>query len=102
MKEGGADLQLRPSFGALLSLGLPFGSEALATISYNFKDFSVAKGLKMLASLTASRTWQLDVFVTDLNVSKSIEVNGQTHVGQVMLDLVEKLGKQERTVTSPW
>lgn len=56
----------------------------------------------MLASLTASRTWQLDVFVTDLNVSKSIEVNGQTHVGQVMLDLVEKLGKQERTVTSPW
>lgn len=45
----------------------------------------------MLASLTASRTWQLNIFVTDLNVSKSIEVNGQTHVGQVMLDLVEKL-----------
>ena len=51
----------------------------------------------MLASLTASRTWQLNIFVTDLNVSKSIEVTGQTHVGQVMLDLVEKLGKHNKT-----
>jgi len=45
----------------------------------------------MLASLTASRTWMLNIFVTDLNVSKSVEVNGQTHLGQVILDLVEKL-----------
>lgn len=45
----------------------------------------------MLASLTASRTWMLNIYVTDLNVSKSVEVNGQTHLGQVILDLVEKL-----------
>lgn len=47
----------------------------------------------MLASLTASRTWMLNIYVTDLNVSKSVEVNGQTHLGQVILDLVEKLGE---------
>lgn len=47
----------------------------------------------MLASLTASRSWTLSIYVTDLNVSKTIEVNGQTHLGQVILDLVEKLGE---------
>eukprot|EP00794_Sanderia_malayensis_P020277 gene20277-22263_t len=45
----------------------------------------------MLASLNASRTWQLNIHVTDLNVEKAVNVNGQTHIGQVMLDLVEKL-----------
>ena len=45
-----------------------------------------------LASLNANRSWTLNIFVTDLNMQKNIEVNGQTHVGQVMLDLVDKLG----------
>lgn len=46
-----------------------------------------------LASLTGSRSWILSIFITDLQMQKNIEVNGQTHVGQVMLDLVDKLGK---------
>ena len=46
-----------------------------------------------LASLNASRSWHLTIYITDLQMQKTIEVNGRTHVGQVMLDLVDKLGK---------
>ena len=46
-----------------------------------------------LASLSGTRTFQLNVHVTDLHTQKSIEVNQESHVGFVMLEIVEKLGK---------
>ncbi|XP_065661828.1 fermitin family homolog 2 isoform X2 [Hydra vulgaris] len=44
-----------------------------------------------LASLTTTRTFHLNIHVTDLQTQKSIEVNQESHVGFVMLELVEKL-----------
>ena len=36
--------------------------------------------------------WNLSVYITNLSTEKSVEVNGETHVGKLMLDLVEGLG----------
>lgn len=38
-------------------------------------------------------SWVLRVFVTDLQVERSLRVKGELHVGGVMLRLVEDLGK---------
>ena len=46
-----------------------------------------------LASLSSTRSFKLNVLVTDLQTQKSIEVNNESHVGFVMLEIVEKLGK---------
>ena len=46
-----------------------------------------------LASLSSTRSFSLNVLVTDLQTQKSIEVNNESHVGFVMLEIVEKLGK---------
>lgn len=46
-----------------------------------------------LASLSATRAFNLNIHVTDLQTQKIIEVNQESHVGHVMLELVEKLGK---------
>ena len=46
-----------------------------------------------LASLSATRAFNLNVHVTDLQTQKNIEVNQESHVGHVMLEIVEKLGK---------
>ena len=45
-----------------------------------------------LASLSSTRSFSLNVLVTDLQTQKSIEVNNESHVGFVMLEIVEKLG----------
>lgn len=45
-----------------------------------------------LASLSSTRSFTLNVLVTDLQTQKSIEVNNESHVGFVMLEIVEKLG----------
>ena len=37
-------------------------------------------------------SWVLRVFVTDLNVERSLRVKGELHIGGVMLRLVEDLG----------
>jgi len=44
-----------------------------------------------LASLSSTRSFNLNVLVTDLQTQKSIEVNHESHVGFVMLEIVEKL-----------
>lgn len=44
-----------------------------------------------LASLSNTRSFTLNVLVTDLSTQKSIEVNNESHVGFVMLEIVEKL-----------
>ncbi|XP_057315795.1 fermitin family homolog 2-like [Hydractinia symbiolongicarpus] len=46
---------------------------------------------KTLASLSTTRTFTLNIHVTDLQTQKSIEVNQESHVGFVMLEIVEKL-----------
>lgn len=38
-------------------------------------------------------SWTLRVFVTDLNIERSLRVKGDLHIGGVMLRLVEDLGK---------
>jgi len=44
-----------------------------------------------LASLNGTRTFALNVHVTDLQTQKKIDVNQESHVGQIMLEIVEKL-----------
>ena len=38
-------------------------------------------------------SWELTVEVTDLQVQKTLRVTGDLHIGGVMLQLVEALGK---------
>ena len=38
-------------------------------------------------------SWVLRVYVTDLNVERSLRVKGELHIGGVMLRLVEDLGE---------
>lgn len=47
----------------------------------------------MLSNTGKKSKWNLSVFITNLSTEKSVEVNGETHVGKLMLDLVEGLGK---------
>lgn len=47
-----------------------------------------------LASLSSTRTFSLNILVTDLQTQKSIEVNQESHIGFVMLEIVDKLGKK--------
>ena len=37
-------------------------------------------------------SWQLTIFVTDLQVEKSLRVRGDLHIGGVMIKLVDSLG----------
>ena len=41
----------------------------------------------------AKPMWNLSIYITTLSTEKSVEVNGETHVGTLMLNLVEGLGK---------
>jgi len=38
-------------------------------------------------------SWQLTVFVTDLQVERNLRVRGDLHIGGVMIKLVDSLGK---------
>lgn len=38
-------------------------------------------------------SWNLTIFVTDMNVDRTMVVKGDMHIGGVMLKLVESLGK---------
>lgn len=38
-------------------------------------------------------SWELTIFVTDLQEDCTLRVKGDLHVGGVMLNLVQKLGK---------
>lgn len=44
-----------------------------------------------MSNLGKKSKWNLSVFITNLSTEKSVEVNGETHVGKLMLDLVEGL-----------
>ena len=38
-------------------------------------------------------SWQLTIFVTDLQVERSLRVRGDLHIGGVMIKLVDSLGQ---------
>ena len=38
-------------------------------------------------------TWTLTIFVTDLQVERSLRVRGDLHIGGAMIRLVDELGK---------
>lgn len=40
-------------------------------------------------------TWNLTIFVTDLQVERTLRVRGDLHIGGVMIRLVDELGKNE-------
>ena len=42
-------------------------------------------------------SWTLTVFVTDLQVERRIRVNGDIHIGGVMIRLVDNLGRKKRS-----
>lgn len=43
-------------------------------------------------------TWELTIFVTDLQVERTLRVKGDLHVGGLMLKLVEALGELSTTL----
>ena len=43
-------------------------------------------------------SWTLTVFVTDLQVERSLRVRGDLHIGGVMIRLVDELGKKKKNV----
>ncbi|KAF7274486.1 hypothetical protein GWI33_012870 [Rhynchophorus ferrugineus] len=45
-------------------------------------------------------SWDLRVFVTDLQTERQIRVKGDVHIGGVMLRLVEDLGVQKNFMLS--
>nr|KAF7435214.1 hypothetical protein H0235_003405 [Vespula pensylvanica] len=47
-------------------------------------------------------SWVLRVYVTDLQVERSLRVKGELHIGGVMLRLVEDLGIVEALETLAW
>ena len=40
-------------------------------------------------------SWTLTVFVTDLQVERSLRVRGDLHIGGVMIKLVDELGRKK-------
>lgn len=53
---------------------------------------------KMMADgyLVGDGSWNLRVYVTDLQVERTLRVKGDLHIGGVMLKLVEDLGKLKK------
>ena len=47
-------------------------------------------------------SWELTIFVTDLQVEKTLRVKGDLHVGGVMLKLVDALGESGGGATTLW
>lgn len=47
-------------------------------------------------------SWELRIYVTDLQVEKKIRVKGDLHIGGVMLRLVEDLGKYDFVYKQPF
>lgn len=44
--------------------------------------------------MSRQQKWLLTIYVSDLNVEKTLEVTGKTFVGNLMVDLVNRLGRQ--------
>ena len=51
--------------------------------------------------LVGDGSWNLRVYVTDLQVERSLRVKGDLHIGGVMLKLVEDLGNESFSEWQP-
>lgn len=47
-------------------------------------------------------SWQLSIFVTDLQVERSLRVRGDLHIGGVMIKLVDSLGESNINTLDIW
>ena len=47
-------------------------------------------------------SWQLTIFVTDLQVERSLRVRGDLHIGGVMIKLVDSLGMFYQNQSNPF
>ena len=47
-------------------------------------------------------SWQLSIFVTDLQVERSLRVRGDLHIGGVMIKLVDSLGEFNINTQDIW
>ena len=43
-------------------------------------------------------TWNLGIYVTDINASKDLLVRGDKHVGGVMMSLVDSIGEFSKSI----
>jgi kindlin 2 len=41
-------------------------------------------------------SWTLSIFVTDLQVERTLRVKGDVHIGGVMIRLVDELGRKRK------
>jgi hypothetical protein len=48
---------------------------------------------KVCSTMSRQQKWLLTIYVSDLNVEKTLEVTGQTFVGNLMVELVNRLGR---------
>ena len=46
-------------------------------------------------------SWNLAVFVTDLQVERTLRVRGDVHIGGLMIRLVDELGRKKRRNVGP-
>ena len=54
---------------------------------------AVAGGGAVKQQVYGDGSWQLSIFVTDLQVERSLRVRGDLHIGGVMIKLVDSLGE---------
>ena len=56
-------------------------------------EMSTAPSNAGMKQVYGDGSWQLSIFVTDLQVERSLRVRGDLHIGGVMIKLVDSLGK---------
>lgn len=70
-----------------------FGRDAPSEVTFTVK--SEQELVKMLADgeIVGDGSWNLTIYVTDLNEKRTMVVKGDMHIGGVMLKLTESFGK---------
>ena len=58
-------------------------------------EMSTAPSTAGVKQVYGDGSWQLSIFVTDLQVERSLRVRGDLHIGGVMIKLVDSLGKSQ-------
>ena len=60
-------------------------------------EMGAAHGIGGGKQVYGDGSWQLSIFVTDLQVERSLRVRGDLHIGGVMIKLVDSLGESPYT-----
>lgn len=64
-------------------------------------EMSTAPTAAGMKQVYGDGSWQLSIFVTDLQVERSLRVRGDLHIGGVMIKLVDSLGKSRHISSIP-